>query len=181
MASSKTASRIDAFSTYVGNTVAWLTLAMIAVTFIVVLLRYAFGIGAVWMQESVVWMHGAVFMLGAASTLQREEHVRVDIFYRNLSDIGQAWINVIGVLLFLMPFSLFLMYASYDYVAASWAIGEVSRDAGGLPYPLLPLIKSVLLLMPAMVALQGLSMLVIAIRRLRARHLPSAGTTRRNG
>lgn len=175
MESARTASRIDAFSTFAGNTVAWLTLAMVAVTFVVVLLRYAFGIGGVWMQESVVWMHGAVFMLGAACTLQREEHVRVDIFYRNLTDVGKAWVDIVGVLLFLMPFCLFLIYSSYDYVAASWAIREVSRDSGGLPYPFLPLIKSVLLLMPAMVALQGLSMLLVAIRRLRTRR---SGTAR---
>ncbi len=165
----KTASRIDAFSTHTSNIVAWLTLAMVVVTFIVVVLRYAFGIGVVWMQESIVWMHGAVFMLGAAYTLQREEHVRVDIFYRKLSDAGQAWVNFVGVLVFLMPFCLFLVYASYDYVAASWAIREVSRDSGGLPYPFLPLIKSALLLMPVMVTLQGLSMLLVAIRRLRTR------------
>jgi TRAP-type mannitol/chloroaromatic compound transport system permease small subunit len=167
MENPKAATRIDAFSTYTSNTVAWLTLAMVAITFIVVILRYAFGIGVVWMQESIVWMHGAVFMLGAAWTFQREEHVRVDIFYRKLGDIGQAWVNIVGVLLFLMPFCLFLIYASYDYVAASWAIREVSRDSGGLPYPFLPLIKSALLLMPVMVALQGLSMLLVAVRRLR--------------
>ncbi|MEX0976512.1 MAG: TRAP transporter small permease subunit [Woeseia sp.] len=169
MESPRTASRIDAFSKFAGNTVAWLTLAMVAVTFIVVLLRYAFGIGVVWMQESVVWMHGAVFMLGAACTLQREEHVRVDIFYRNLTDVGKARVDLVGVLLFLMPFCLFLVYASYDYVAASWAIREVSRDSGGLPYPFLPLIKSVLLLMPVMVFLQGVSMLLVAIRCLHSR------------
>lgn len=169
MENPKAASRIDAFSTHTSNIVAWLTLAMVAVTFIVVVLRYAFGIGVVWMQESIVWMHGAVFMLGAAYTLRREEHVRVDIFYRKLSDAGQAWVNIVGVLVFLMPFCLFLVYASYDYVAASWAIREVSRDSGGLPYPFLPLIKSALLLMPVMVALQGLSMLLVAFRRLHSR------------
>ncbi|HEX7719517.1 MAG TPA: TRAP transporter small permease subunit [Woeseiaceae bacterium] len=175
MENPKAASRIDAFSIYTSNAVAWFTLAMVAVTFLVVVLRYAFGIGVVWMQESIVWMHGAVFMLGAACTLQREEHVRVDIFYRKLGDTGQAWVNIIGVLVFLMPFCLFLIYASYDYVAASWAIREVSRDAGGLPYPFLPLIKTALLLMPLMVALQGLSMLLVAVQRLRTRR---SGTAR---
>lgn len=169
MENPRAGSRIDAFNTYTSNAVAWLTLSMVVVTFIVVVLRYALGIGLVWMQESIVWMHGAVFMLGAACTLQREEHVRVDIFYRKLSEAGQAWVNIVGVLAFLMPFCLFLIYASYDYVAASWAIREVSRDSGGLPYPFLPLIKSALLLMPVMVALQGLSMLLVAIRRLRTR------------
>lgn len=169
MQQSTVASRIDAFSNFTGNAVAWLTLAMVIVTFVVVVLRYAFDIGIVSMQESVIWMHGAVFMLGAAYTLQREEHVRVDIFYRKVGVRTQAWVDLLGVLLFLLPFSLFMIYASYDYVAAAWSIRETSRDAGGLPYPFLPLMKTILLVMPVMVSLQGVSMLLVAVRRLRSR------------
>jgi TRAP-type mannitol/chloroaromatic compound transport system permease small subunit len=169
MQQSRVASRIDAFSNFTGNAVAWLTLAMVIVTFVVVLLRYAFDIGIVSLQESVIWMHGAVFMLGAAYTLQREEHVRVDIFYRKVGVRTQAWVDLLGVLLFLLPFSFFMFYASYDYVAAAWSIRETSRDAGGLPYPFLPLMKTILLVMPVMVSLQGVSMLLVAVRRLRSR------------
>lgn len=168
MQQSRFASRIDAFSNFTGNAVAWLTLAMVIVTFLVVVLRYAFDIGIVSLQESVIWMHGAVFMLGAAYTLQREEHVRVDIFYRKAGARTQAWVDLLGVLLFLLPFSFFMFYASYDYVAAAWSIRETSRDAGGLPYPFLPLMKTILLVMPAMVSLQGVSMLLVALRRLRS-------------
>ncbi|SVC15426.1 uncharacterized protein METZ01_LOCUS268280, partial [marine metagenome] len=76
-----------------GQAAAWLTLVMVLATFIIVILRYAFDIGAIWLQESVIWMHGMVFMLGAAYTLQREEHVRVDVFYCKMSQKHQAVVN----------------------------------------------------------------------------------------
>lgn len=161
-------SRIDAFNTLTGHAVAWLTLVMVLATVVVVLLRYVFGTGQIWMQESVTWMHGAVFMLGAAYTLARDEHVRVDIFYRGLGPRGRGWVDGLGVLLFLAPTAIFLFVASWDYVAASWSIREVSRDAGGLPWPFVPLLKSILLLMPVAVLLQGVSMLLVAIRQIRA-------------
>lgn len=164
-----TASHIDAFSTVTGHAVAWLTLVMVLATVVVVVLRYVFDTGQVWLQESVTWMHGAVFMLGAAYTLQRDEHVRVDIFYRGLGPKGRGLVDGLGVLLFLLPTCVFLFMASWDYVAAAWAIHEVSRDAGGLPYPFVPLLKSILLLMPVTVALQGISMLLVAIRQIRGR------------
>ena len=162
-----TATRLDAFSTATGHAVAWLTLAMVLATVVVVVLRYAFDTGQVWLQESITWMHGAVFMLGAAYTLQRDEHVRVDIVYRRLGPRGRGLVDGCGVLLFLLPTCVFLFMASWDYVAAAWAIREISRDAGGLPYPFMPLLKSILLLMPVAVLLQGVSMLLVAIRQIR--------------
>lgn len=166
---SATASRIDAFSILTGQAVAWLTLAMVLATVVVVVLRYVFDSGQVWLQETVTWMHGAVFMLGAAYTLQRDEHVRVDIFYRGLGPRGRGIVDCLGVLLFLLPTCVFLFMASWDYVAASWAIREVSRESGGLPYPLVPLLKSILLLMPIAVSLQGISLLLAGIGHIRKR------------
>lgn len=163
----RVASRIDAFSTATGNAVAWLTLLMVLVTAIVVVLRYAFDISLVWMQESVTWMHGAVFMLGASYALRRDDHVRVDIFYRDLGPRGRGWVDCLGIILFLAPMCIFLFYSSYEYVTSSWAIHETSRDAGGLPYPFVPLLKSILLVMPVMVLLQGISMLLVAVRDIR--------------
>lgn len=160
---------IDRFSVLTGNAVAWLTLGMVLVTFLIVILRYAFNAGLIWLQESVIWMHAAVFMLGAASTLQRDEHVRVDIFYRGLIPRYRGWIDLAGVLLFLLPLCGFLLYTSYDYVAASWSLREGSRDAGGLPYPLVPLLKTLLLIMPLAVALQGVSLLLVSLARIRGR------------
>ena len=160
---------IDRISTLTGKAAAWLTLFMVIVTFVVVVMRYVFDAGFIWLQESVTWMHAVVFMLGAAYTLQQEDHVRVDVFYRNMSPQRQAIIDVTGVIIFLLPLCFFLGWKSFDFVAASWSLREASRESGGLPYPLLPLLKSVLVVMPAAVALQGVSLLLRSLRTLRER------------
>lgn len=167
--SSAISARIDALNLFVGRLTAWLTLAMVVVTVVVVVMRYAFDVGFIWLQEGLTWMHAAVFMLGAAYTLQRDEHVRVDVFYREMNEIRRAWVNVFGVLLFVVPLCAFLFVESLGYVEAAWSIREVSRDAGGLPYPAIPLLKSMLLVMPALVALQGISMLATAVMTIRGR------------
>jgi len=165
---SRPAEFINTFSIATGRAASWLTLAMVLMTFLIVVLRYAFDTGVIWMQESLTWMHAAVFMLGAAYTLQDDGHVRVDIFYREMSARHKAWVDLIGVLLFLFPLCGFFVYESFDYVAAAWSIGEISRDAGGLPYPAIPLLKSILILMPAAIILQGLSMLLLSLQTIRA-------------
>ena len=160
---------IDRISVAVGNAAAWLTLAMVLCTCVVVVLRYVFDIGLIWLQESVTWMHAIVFMLGAAYTLQQEEHVRVDIFYRDMSETRRAWVNLLGVLFFIVPLCIFMVVTSVDYVMAAWRIREVSRESGGLPFPFVPLLKSVLILMPLTVLLQGASLALTAISTLRRR------------
>ena len=142
---------------------------MVIVTFIVVVMRYVFDAGLIWVQESVVWMHAVVFMLGAAYTLYDEDHVRVDVFYRTASARKKAWVDLVGVLVFLLPFCVFLGWKSFDFVVQSWSIREASRESGGLPYPFVPMLKTVLLLMPIAVALQGASLFVKSVRTLRGR------------
>jgi TRAP-type mannitol/chloroaromatic compound transport system permease small subunit len=112
-------------------------------------------------------MHAFVFMVGAAYTLQQDGHVRVDIFYRKMTPKGRALVDLVGVLIFLLPLTLFLAFKAYDYVLASWGLHEASRESGGLPYPLIPLLKSILVVMPLTVALQGVSMLSRSVRILR--------------
>jgi TRAP-type mannitol/chloroaromatic compound transport system permease small subunit len=160
---------IDRLSDLTGRATAWLTLVMTLVTFVVVVLRYAFDAGYIWIQESVTWMHALVFMLGAAYALRYEEHVRVDIFYRRMTPRGRAWVDAAGVILFLFPLCAYIAFESWDFVKASWAIREASRESGGLPYPFVPLLKSVLLVMPVLLALQGLSLLVRSVGILRRR------------
>lgn len=142
---------------------------MVIVTFVVVIMRYAFDAGFIWVQESVVWMHAVVFMLGAAYTLQAEEHVRVDVVYRTMSERRRAWVDLVGVIIFLLPVCLFLGWNSFDFVTQSWSLRESSRESGGLPYPFVPMLKSVLLLMPLSVALQGLSLALKSLKTLRGR------------
>lgn len=160
---------LDGLSIKIGHAVSWLTLLMVLVTFLIVVMRYVFGAGLIWLQESLTWMHAAVFMLGAAYTLQQEEHVRVDIFYSRMPDRQRAWVNLFGVLFFIFPMCAFFIYESLGYVAASWSIREVSRNSGGLPYPFVPLLKSVLVIMPVAVALQGLSLLLRSVQVIRDR------------
>lgn len=150
---------IDRFSDASGKLVSWLTLFMVIVTFVIVVMRYVFDAGLIWLQESVIWMHATVFMVGAAYTLKHEEHVRVDVFYRNMSQRRRAWVDTLGVLFMLLPLCGFLALKSFDFAATSWSMHEASRESGGLPYPVLPLVKSVLIIMPVAVALQGLSLL----------------------
>ncbi len=158
---------LDGLSIRVGHAISWLTLLMVLVTFVIVVMRYVFGAGLIWLQESLTWMHAAVFMLGAAYTLQQEQHVRVDIFYSRMPERQRAWVDLLGVLIFVFPMCAFLVYASLDYVAASWSIREISRNSGGLPYPFVPLLKSVLVIMPVAVGLQGMSLLLRSVQVIR--------------
>lgn len=140
-----------------GRAVSWLTLAMVLITFAVVVLRYLFNTGWIAMQESITYMHALVFMLGVAYTLKRDGHVRVDIFYHKFSPRGQAWVNLLGTLLFLLPTFGFILWVCWDYVLFSWSLQEHSQEAGGLPF--LYLLKTVLLIMPLLMLLQGVALL----------------------
>lgn len=161
--------RIERFNVAIGRACAWLTLFMVLTTVAVVLLRYAFDIGLIWLQEAVIWMHAATFMIAAAYTLAREEHVRVDIYYGRLSDRGKAWIDCIGTLLFLLPFTVFVIWVSWDYVGASWSIRESSGEAGGLAYPLPSMLKSLMIVGAVLLQLQAVVILVRAVRTLSGR------------
>ena len=146
---------IDNVTELTGKLIAWLTLVMVLMTFIIVLLRYGFNLGWVAMQESVLYFHGLVFMLGAAYTLKADGHVRVDIFYQRFSAKTKALVNLLGGLLLLLPVTVFIFFICLDYVLVSWQIMEKSSEAGGLP--LVYLNKTLLLLMPVTLLLQGLA------------------------
>jgi TRAP-type mannitol/chloroaromatic compound transport system permease small subunit len=148
---------LRAFSEFTGRFIAWLSLPMVVLTFVIVVLRYAFDLGWIWMQESVVWLHATVFMLASAYTLNRDEHVRVDIFYRAMNERRQALVNLCGTLLLLLPVCIFLLIVSMDYVLVSWSIREGSREAGGLPYPFVSLLKSLIPLTAGLLCLQAVA------------------------
>ncbi len=156
------------FTGWVGRAVSWLTLLMVLLTFGIVILRYGMNQGWIWLQESVTYLHALVFMTAAAWTFQTDDHVRVDIFYRGRSRRHQAWVNLLGTLIFLVPFSIFLIVIGWEYVAASWATKEGSREAGGLP--LVYLLKSLILVMPALFLIQSCSVVRACILTLRSDH-----------
>lgn len=146
---------LEAVSLWTGRIVSWFSLFMVVTTFLVVLLRYAFDLGWIAMQESVTYMHAALFMLGAAYTLQRNGHVRVDIFYQKLSQRGRAWVDLLGTLLLLVPVCVFIAWVGWDYVLESWDVMEGSREAGGIPA--VYLLKTLIIVMPVLMLLQGLA------------------------
>lgn len=145
----------EAIAHYTGRCVAWLTLLMMLLTCLVVLLRYGFGIGSIALQESVLYLHALVFMLGAAYTLKDDEHVRVDVFYRDFSATKKAWVNILGGIFFLLPFTIYTTYLSLDYVSASWRVLETSPEPGGLPF--VYLLKTLIPIMMVCLIVQGLA------------------------
>ncbi len=161
---------IDALNNAIGRSVAWLTVGMVLGYCLVVVLRYAFGIGSIALQESVTYMHALVFMLAAAYTLRADGHVRVDIFYRGWSQRRQDGVNLFGSLFLLLPLSLFLLLASWGYVSDSWARSETSVEAGGLAY--VYLLKTVILIMAAQLIGAALARAGEAGLRLTQRQTP---------
>jgi TRAP-type mannitol/chloroaromatic compound transport system permease small subunit len=166
----RTIQLIDLLNDIIGRGIAWLTVAMVLVTFLVVVLRYVFSIGWIGMQESVVYFHGLVFMLGAAYTLKQNGHVRVDIFYEKMQPKARAWVDLLGALLLLIPFCVFVVYVSWNYVALSWSLLEGSREAGGLPGVFL--LKTLIPVMAILVMLQGISQALRSILILRGKDKP---------
>jgi TRAP-type mannitol/chloroaromatic compound transport system permease small subunit len=158
------ASLFESINEGLGRAISWLSLLMVLVTFAVVVLRYAFDLGWIWLQESVTFMHGSLFLLGAAYTLKHNGHVRVDIFYQRFSPRMQAWIDMLGSLLLLMPVCLYIFVASWDYVIHSWSLQEGSREAGGLDG--VYLFKSLILLMAGLLLIQGVSTVIRCLSRL---------------
>ncbi|MCU7835038.1 MAG: TRAP transporter small permease subunit [gamma proteobacterium symbiont of Taylorina sp.] len=149
------ARHLEKITLWSGQLIAWLTLLMVFVTFSIVILRYGFQTGWIAMQESVVYMHALVFLIGIPYTLKYDGHVRVDIFYSKMSPRGKALVNLLGTLLLLFPVTLFIAWSSWDFVIASWEMGEESGEAGGLPG--VYLLKSSILLMTLLLFIQGIS------------------------
>lgn len=151
---------IDRLIAWIGRTVAWLALAIVLVQFTVVLLRYVFGIGSIWLSESVIYGHATMFMLAAAWTLQVGGHVRVDIFYADASPRTKAWVDLLGSLLLLLPFMAVIIWFALPYVGRSWALLERSRETSGLPF--VYLLKTVIPLFAVLLGLQGISQAIRA-------------------
>lgn len=158
-ASARLAPFFDMLTRRAGRTVMWLLLAMALVQFALVILRYVFGVNFIFMQESVIYMHGAVFLLAAGYALLTDDHVRVDIFYREASARRKALVDLAGTYLFLLPVCLLILWASSDYVSASWAVLEGSTEQSGIKGVFL--LKS---LIPAFAALLLVAGFVVAAR-----------------
>lgn len=157
--------KLENINELTGRLTAWLTLLIVMVTFIVVILRYGFDFGSIALQESTSYFHAFVFMLGAAYTLKHDGHVRVDIFYRKMSDTKKAWVDLLGTVLLLFPVCLFIFISSWDYVSTSWGLLEESGEAGGLAY--VYILKTALLILPVLLMLQGTALVLKSILTIR--------------
>jgi len=161
----RTVAQLDRAAEWTGRVVSWLVLLMVLATFGVVLLRYAFGYGRIWMQELSTWAHAFVFLLAAAYTLKHDEHVRVDILYKAASPRRRALIDLLGALLLLVPASLLILLSSWDFAATAWSIGESSGETGGLSA--LYLLKAAIPVAAILLLLQALSQIARALLGLR--------------
>jgi TRAP-type mannitol/chloroaromatic compound transport system permease small subunit len=124
---------IDKMNEKIGAAVSWLIIVLVLVTCYDVIVRYVFRESSVAFQELEWHLFAVIFLIGAAYTLKTDDHVRVDIFYSRFSKERKALIDFVGSILFLIPFTLMVIYSSKDFVSNSFLIGETSPDAGGLP------------------------------------------------
>ncbi len=157
---------LDSINRTVGLTVRWLALAMVLLQFGIVLLRYVFGYSFIFLSEGVLYLHAAIFMLGAGYTLLVEGHVRVDIFHAGLGTRGKAVIDVFGHLFLLAPSLLILLYYSWPTVRRSWAILEGPISVGGIPASFL--LKSLIPAFCVLLLIQGTAVLLRDLIRLRS-------------
>ena len=159
---------LDHFTESIGRAISWLSFFLVIVVFLVVILRYLLNIGSIAMQESAMYLHGIIFLGASAYTLKHDGHVRVDVFYRKMSDKQKALVNSIGTLFLLIPVCLFMGFMSREYISDSWRVLETSRDPGGIPF--VYLLKSLILVMVVTLLLQGIAELLRSLVVLFACH-----------
>jgi len=161
------ADSVDRMNDWLGRTVSWLMLPVVVVSFAVVFLRYLFGIGYPWLQEVYIWLHGAAFCVAAAWVLKENGHVRVDLVYKRLSLRARAWLDLIGVFLFLMPMIGLMLWWSWPVVRRSWRLLERSPSADGLQFAYI--LKSFIVVFCVLLILQGLAMAARCVLVITAR------------
>ena len=162
---------IDAANEHIGRVASWLALLMVLLQFIVVVMRYIFGVGFIAMQEGVIYLHATLFLVGAGYTLLHGGHVRVDIFYRDARPRRRALVDLLGVVLFLLPVCVIIGWASWPYLEQSWSVFEGSKETSGIHavYAL----KTMIMIFVVLIAVQGISLALRALLTLagrRARH-----------
>lgn len=164
---------IDLISMTLADAVRWAGLALVLVTAVIVIQRYVFGVSITKLQESVIYLHAALFLLSSAATLYNGGHVRVDIIYAKLTPRGKAWTDMLGVYLALIPMCWLILETSQSYVGGAWRILERSRESDGLP--LVFLLKTLIPVFAVMMMAQGTAMAGRAALVLSGRTPPPTG------
>ena len=149
---------IGIINKFAGYFCSFLVVFMTFNVFLVVVLRYLFGISFIWMQETYVWMHAYIFMLGAGFTYMNDDHVRIDIIYRSSSLTYRALVDLIGNIFLLLPFLYIIWSYSFPFVYKSWEMNEISREAGGLSN--LYLLKFAILIFVFLLFIQAISKII---------------------
>ena len=165
---------IDRINEVIGRLMGWVTVATVLLVFAVVVMRYFFSVGFVWMQELYVWLHGTVFMLGAAYTLLHDGHVRIDLIYAGAGRRYQALVNLIGAVVLGGPLIYIIAIKSWPIIKRSWINLERSAEAGGLPGVFL--LKSVIAVFCLLFALQLVALALRSLARLGGRTIDPPGT-----
>ena len=124
--------KLKKINLFFGNIASIFILILIALVSLSVILRYIFSIGFTWLQDLYIWTHACFILFGIAYTLNKDGHVRIDIFYRNFNEIKKKKINLIGSIIFGLPFCFFIITKGYDYFLRSFLISEDSKETGGL-------------------------------------------------
>ncbi|KRD53438.1 Tripartite ATP-independent periplasmic transporter, DctQ component [compost metagenome] len=148
---------IDTITEFIGKGVSWLILAAVLVSAGNAVIRKIFNMSSNAWLEAQWYLFGAAFMFAAAYTLSQNEHIRIDVVYGQFSRRVQHWIDLLGHLLFLMPFVLLVLYYLFPYVKMSYVSGEVSSSAGGL---IIWPAKAILLVGFLLLAFQGVSEII---------------------
>ncbi len=157
----RTRALINAFNSGLGRTISWASLIMVFVMFAIVLMRYIFGIGYIWMQESITYMHALLFLLAAGFTLLLDGHVRVDIFYREAAPTRKALVNLLGTYFFLFPIMYLIVDTALPYIEFAWNVKEGSKETSGIQA--VYLLKSVIVLFAWSMILQGISLAISSV------------------
>lgn len=163
---------VDRLNDWIGGAVAWLVPAMVLLGAFNAVARYAgrwagFNLSSNAYLELQWYLFSLIFLLGAAHTLRRDAHVRVDVLYGRLAPRARDWLDIVGTLVFLIPFCFFVLWLSWPMVRNSWQVLEISSDPGGLPrYP----IKSVIPVAFVLLLLQGMAEIARRIVRLSGRY-----------
>ncbi|MGE8547406.1 TRAP transporter small permease subunit [Alcaligenes sp. Marseille-Q7550] len=164
---------LDALNERIGRLVSLSMLLILAIAFTVVVLRYLFGIGLIWLQDSYVWLTSLFFIGLSGSALLHDRHVRVELFYSRMRRRRQALVNALGVVLLLWPTLLVITLTSSKPISRSWQFLEASPNTGGLPFAYVH--KSLIYVFCALLFIQGLSLLLSSLAALPDRREPAAG------
>ena len=159
---------INGFSDLLGKFAGLLLVLLLLNVFYDVIMRYLFNDVSIGMQELEWHLYSTMFLLGVSYSLRHNGHVRVDVFYEKAPKKFQAWVDILGTLLFLLPFTLLVAYYGIDFVISAYEMNEKSGDPGGLPYRWI--IKSMIPLAFFSIAVSGLGLILHSINRIRGIH-----------